>query len=145
MWMNEGKVVEREKQSRLMLWLPVIVWLSLIFIASSIHTPFRVLRVFRYQDKLIHLVEFGILGALLARAVYRKGLESRWRYWACIGAASLYGALDEFHQAFVPGRSVDWSDFAADSFGAFIFVWVWLSLKGQGLLRLRERVRKTAE
>jgi VanZ family protein len=33
---------------------------------------------------------------------------------------SAYGASDEFHQSFVPNRSCDVLDWAADTFGGFI-------------------------
>lgn len=34
--------------------------------------------------------------------------------------ATLYGATDEFHQSFVPGRSCELADFLADAVGAFL-------------------------
>jgi len=34
----------------------------------------------------------------------------------------LYGGMDEFHQHFVPGRSVDVYDFLADTIGALIAI-----------------------
>ena len=37
-----------------------------------------------------------------------------------IVAASLYGATDEVHQAFVPFRTAAWSDWVADTAGAAI-------------------------
>jgi VanZ family protein len=37
-----------------------------------------------------------------------------------IAVASLYGATDEVHQAFVPFRSSTWSDWVADTAGAVI-------------------------
>jgi VanZ family protein len=40
----------------------------------------------------------------------------------------VYGASDEFHQYFVPGRQADVFDLMADSLGAVVLVagvWVW--------------------
>jgi len=36
--------------------------------------------------------------------------------WIFVGV-SLFGASDEFHQSFVPGRGVEWMDWLADTFG----------------------------
>jgi VanZ family protein len=35
-------------------------------------------------------------------------------------AASAYGAIDEFHQSFVPGRDCNVWDWLADTLGAFL-------------------------
>jgi len=123
------------------LWLPVVVWAGLIFTLSSLSIPGAATRIFHYQDKLIHFLEFGVLGILLARAVYHSGSGSRGRYWACILAVALYGGLDEIHQLFVPGRSVELGDFAADCIGAFACTWIWLAVKGESLV-LAPKTRK---
>ena len=90
--------------ARLNLWLPVVLWAALIFTFSSIPglgtglgTWDLVLR------KLAHAAEFGVLGALLYRALRREPLA--------ILLGSAYAATDEVHQAFVSGRQgspVDW-------------------------------------
>jgi len=115
-------------------WLPVVLWLALIFTMSSIPLNGHVVRLFRHQDKLIHIIEYGILGCLLARAVFFPGV-SVYRYWGCIGVAVLVGAADEFHQSFIPGRMMDWKDLLADTTGALIFVWLWLAFNGAGLFK----------
>ena len=43
--------------------------------------------------------------------------------------ASLYGAFDEWHQLYVPGRSADWFDVLADAIGAIaagFCIWIFL-------------------
>lgn len=67
-------------------------------------------------DKLAHLVEYALLGFLLGRATERPG----WA-WAL---AALYGASDEFHQGFVPGREVSLWDWLADAAGAGLGSWL---------------------
>ncbi|HHB76440.1 MAG TPA: VanZ family protein, partial [Desulfobulbus sp.] len=37
----------------------------------------------------------------------------------------LYGVSDEWHQSFVPGRTPDILDIAADTFGAAVMVLLW--------------------
>lgn len=66
---------------------------------------------------LCHFAEYLVLGALLANAlgVHR----SRARAFAlALALASVYGATDEIHQLFVPGRMCDPLDWAVDTAGA---------------------------
>ena len=51
----------------------------------------------------------------------RIGHGWRGAAWALL-AASAYGATDEFHQLFVPGRSCDVFDWLADTTGAALAV-----------------------
>ena len=127
---SENEYGNASKMSR---WLPVVLWLALIFTLSSIPLNGRIIvKLFRHQDKLIHFLEYGILGALLVRAVYDHGLGMA-RYWACIGLAVAVGAIDEVHQSFIPGRMMDWHDLLADTAGALLFAWLWLAYKASGL------------
>ena len=114
-------------------WLSFILWLVLIFTTSIISVPNSFAGIFSFQDKLIHFVVFGVLGIFLARAIHQEGPLGRARFWACIAGAALYGAFIEFYQSFLPDRSAQWSDFAANCFGAFAFVWAWLAVRGQRL------------
>lgn len=65
-------------------------------------------------DKLYHAGNFGVLAGLLYLASGRA--------WLALALASLYGAGDELHQAFVPGRSADAADWLADTLGAAVAV-----------------------
>lgn len=65
-------------------------------------------------DKLYHAGNFGVLAGLLYLASGRVGLA--------VALASIYGAVDELHQAFVPGRSADAADWLADTLGAALAV-----------------------
>lgn len=73
-------------------------------------------------DKLAHLLVFGLLATLVARAMVRPGL----RWWA-IPLVSLYGACDEFRQSLTPGRFVEVADWVADTVGAIIAVTLYLT------------------
>jgi VanZ family protein len=70
------------------------------------------------QDKLLHALEYAVLGGLLVPALRAAGLGSRGAVLAAVTLASLYGASDEFHQSFVPGRDADVLDWVADTLGA---------------------------
>jgi len=64
-------------------------------------------------DKFGHFAVFG----LLATHLHLSGLTGG-RLWLSLLLCSGFGLLDEVHQCFTPGRSVDLLDWVADSFGA---------------------------
>lgn len=100
-------------------WLPVIVYCTIIFVQSSYPSPDALPR-FAFSDKLMHLLAYGILGALVCRA---SNTIVRWRHrWGALVViglmtATLYGASDEWHQSFVAGRSAEITDLIADFVG----------------------------
>jgi len=103
--------------------LAALSWAGLIFYLSSqpsIETP----SLFPGQDKLFHLMAFGILGLLTMGALQAShgGYPTR-QVWRVALAVMLYGILDEFHQYFVPGRSADVYDVLADAIGGLLGVW----------------------
>lgn len=100
--------------------LPAVAWAGLIFLVSHQSRPPVQLPPFAYADKVVHAGVFGLLAALVARWLLVTGAAARRTLWLSILAASLYGALDEWHQSFVPGRDPDPLDWAADSAGAVL-------------------------
>lgn len=108
-------------------WGPVCGYAGLIFYLSAQahpeeHMPF----VTHFSDKVLHAVEYAVLGALCYRALRGSGHDV-WRLQAIPAAillASLYGVSDEVHQAFVPFRDSNWLDWLADTVGAVIGVTV---------------------
>lgn len=76
-------------------------------------------------DKYGHFLVYGLLATLLCR------LGSGWRAagWALL-AASAYGATDEWHQLFVPGRSCSLADWIADTTGAALAVSLYQGVAG---------------
>jgi VanZ family protein len=106
----------------LWLWGPVVAQMFLIFRASSIpnlqELPGRI------PDWLGHGIGYAILGVLLLRAIAggrRAGATWTAAAWA-LAFAMLYGVSDEWHQAFVPGRSPALNDVGADTIGALVAV-----------------------
>ena len=64
--------------ARLNLWLPVVLWAALIFTFSSIPSLGTGLGTWDLVlRKLAHAAEFGVLGALLFRALRREPLAIR--------------------------------------------------------------------
>jgi VanZ family protein len=72
------------------------------------------------QDKVLHAIAYAALAALLVPGLRGAGLPARRALLAAIALASLYGVSDEIHQAFVPGRTADVLDWAADTAGAAV-------------------------
>ena len=108
-------------------WGPVCGYAGLIFFLSAqshpeTHVPF----VVHFSDKVLHAVEYAVLGALCYRAIRGSGHDSwnRQAIPAAILLASLYGISDEVHQAFVPFRDSSWLDWLADTVGAALGVTV---------------------
>lgn len=101
----------------LLLWGPVALHMIAIFVASSA-TDLDPLPA-RFLDKVIHLAVYAVLGALSARAL-AGGLRTVTPRAAVLAIAlsALYGISDEWHQSFVPGRTADPMDVAADVAGA---------------------------
>jgi VanZ family protein len=86
--------------------------------------------LFPMQDKVFHAAEYFLLGIslLLNRDLCPRGREVLF----VIAAGVLWGALDEIHQSFIPGRDCSLADFGADILGIALA----MPLSGT-LLRLR--------
>lgn len=91
--------------------------MAVIFFLSSLQHPLPEVTA-RVSDKVLHATEYGGLAVLFVRALWREGLNWRAAALAAVVMASLYGASDEYHQAFVPNRNSTVSDWVADSIGA---------------------------
>ncbi len=102
---------------------PAILWAIVIFIASSIPGAKLPKIAHLINDKIIHISIFFILGVLVYRALEPPVREDKFdwrRLFISIVAVVLYGVTDEFHQYFVPGRSVDILDASADTAGGIL-------------------------
>ena len=98
---------------------PAAAYALVIFALSSQPNPLPfVPQGFFTHDKLLHTLEYAVLGALLAPALRFAGMGPRGALLAAATLGSLYGATDEIHQAFVPGRTADALDWVADTLGA---------------------------
>lgn len=114
-----------------------MLWAGFIFYLSSI--PGRELVApFPYFDKCVHAFVYSVLAFFTVRALAcRIGRVNRTVMLMAIFIAGLYGASDEFHQLFVPGRSPDAMDVLADLCGAALGVWAYLRFNRWLLNRLR--------
>ncbi len=97
-------------RERLARWGPVVLWAGVIFALSSVPSLSSGLGTWDlFLRKAAHVVEYAILGALLARALPGYG-------WAIL-AGSRYAVSDEVHQSFVSGRTGSPVDWAIDTVG----------------------------
>lgn len=95
---------------RLWAWAPALLWAALIFALSSrpsLPLPGSGL------DKLAHFGTYAVLGLFLGRG----GAASSVPVVGIVLLGWLYGASDEVHQHFVPGRSPELLDWVADALG----------------------------
>lgn len=103
------------------LWILVILWGWVIFFASSIPANELNGSELLAWDKLIHFMAFALGGWLAANAL-RLGQPHGPKYLQSAVAVLLiaaYGALDELHQLYTPGRSgADLYDWIADFLGS---------------------------
>jgi VanZ family protein len=123
------KACERTAESpagrRIAAWFPVAAYMGLIFYLSSLPHPDEELPKFLFQalgDKVLHAIEYAVLAALSYRAFRRAAGPYAARYAVVLAAAaaSLYGATDEVHQAFVPFRTSTPLDWLADTAGSVV-------------------------
>jgi VanZ family protein len=119
----------------LSLWGPPAIYALAIFLLSSLSTPPSPPQ--HVTDKHGHALAYAGLALVLVRALSGgrwSGLTAVSSLQAAV-AAIAYGASDEWHQSFVPGRHADLWDLAADAVGAALALGVlgagaWWSRRG---------------
>ncbi len=101
-------------------WGPALLIMAVIFAASS-RAKYEI-PDFGLYDLLVkksgHFFIYALLGLAYLRGL-AGGRRPRWRdVAASVALAALYGASDEFHQGFVPGRGARLLDVLIDTTGA---------------------------
>lgn len=74
---------------------------------------------YRYPDKAMHMILYVGFGILIYYTLNNSSNQNfkKHAFLLAIIIGSIYGASDEFHQSFVPGRSANIWDFGADVLG----------------------------
>jgi len=122
----EEKTVSKEKVPYA--WL-ALAYAVLILIFSSIPDLSPPQLGFEYQDKLYHLMEYGVFSVLLFFALLnsKKDFLRKNVLFISLLIGASFGILDELHQKFIPGRQADVLDFTADFVGvALIQLCFWI-------------------
>ena len=71
-----------------------------------------------------HFLYYGSMAFLLARGLGRRS------FWIALLAVPLVGALDEWHQLYVPGRNSSVADWMVDALGTVFAVYVYYRWTG---------------
>jgi VanZ family protein len=118
------------------LWAPVVLIMGIIFAVSAMPDPGA--PPGGLSDKSAHFLAYAALGGAFMRALASSRVSgvTRGRAVLAVVLTSLYGVFDEVHQHFVPGRTPDWADVAADAVGAIAG-----TLGMAGALWIYERIR----
>jgi VanZ family protein len=111
--------------------LPAIVYAVLLYWISSLPNPNAPDFGLEWGDKINHAGAFGLMALLWFRALgwITPRRSRRSRLFLTLLLVAAYGATDEIHQSFVPGRFADITDWIADVVGAIIAIGVVGSLR----------------
>lgn len=101
-------------------WLAAaLVYVAVIFFASSrpyLHAPGP---EFELKDNLAHALEYALLAVMLFRALGPLAWpDAATTFLLVVAVSASIGAADEMFQGTVPGRSRDVVDWASDATGA---------------------------
>ncbi len=118
-------------------WGPAALWAAVLFLLSELQGLGVGLPT--GADKLVHGGLYLILGLSLAWGRGRTGSDLAWVLLLLVGLG--YGALDEWHQSFVPGRYASVADWVADGAGVMLGLVLFSGLSS----RLRRGGRSPSE
>ena len=109
-------------------WGPAATLMAAFFFVSA--TPGPPPLPGSVSDVTAHFLAYALLGAALLRGVAGAEWSRVGVGGACLAAAlgAAYGVTDELHQSFVPGRTPELRDAAADALGSAAgagLVWAW--------------------
>lgn len=110
----------------LSLWLPVVLWMAVLFGFSAQTSGGGGLSI---PDWLSHGTVYAILSGLICRALaggWRGSLTRRGALMAVL-LSTAYGVSDEYHQSFVPHRDASVADVGKDFGGALLAAGLWLA------------------
>ncbi len=108
-----------EKNKLYLVYLPLVIYWIILLVATSLPAPD--LPDVWGSDKIKHYLAYGVLAFLLNLTFLvqeKKKLTVQKAFLVTIITCSVYGALDEIHQIFIPGRSAELLDLLADVIGA---------------------------
>jgi VanZ family protein len=130
-----------KRNEKLIYWLPVFIWLEVIFLLSSI--PSALLPKMPsdswlfWAHRIAHIGEYSTLGVLVIRAYsYKRARIGVLTILFLSIFILLAGSFDEWHQSFVPGRHSQLIDAIFDTicgtFGMLVY-FMWIKSKKRGL------------
>lgn len=114
-----------EKRKVWLVYIPLVLYWIVLFTATTLPGP--QLPDIHIGDKIEHFSAFFILAVFLNLAlIYQRKSYFLFKYATLVTIiiCFLYGAIDELHQMFIPGRFADIRDWLADSTGVLLGVLV---------------------
>lgn len=107
--------------------VPATLVMGTIFLFSHQSGDNLSLPLFPGADKIAHLFAYGALALAVLWGRAQEGVENPRRVaLQTVIFCLCYGISDEFHQSFIPFRSVSGLDLLADTAGALLITLVWL-------------------
>lgn len=94
----------------------LLLWASLTFLLTSLPNVEMPVH-FRFADKAAHLGFYGMMGVLCGLWRKASGVSTGRAVLQALLFIAVAGAVDEVHQHWIPGRSTDLADWAADLLG----------------------------
>lgn len=123
---------DSRRRAALGAWVLVVLDATLIYYGSSIeksHLP-RSLSLLYNFDKPVHMLEYGIFGWLVTRALAKsRDFTPLALALLSLALGCLYAATDEWHQYYVPMRDFSFFDWMADAAGVSAGIAIWLKRK----------------
>ncbi len=113
------------------IWIVVIAILTLSPARSVPDVPFWNIP---YFDKIVHAGIFAPLAFLMARGLfkhYKPNAKAGNFFYITFIFSVLYGGLIEYLQNFIPGRSSEMLDLAANTIGVLIGLWIFYFFKSR--------------
>ena len=123
--------------------LPVLIWMGFIFALSCV--PGSTLAPIEFMDAhlIAHSLLFGMLYILGYRALKYQNYSRFLHEFSLLAAlvlVALYGASDEFHQSFTPGRTEDFKDLMIDVMAGLVALLIVMAYE-----RIRNTTKKLEE
>lgn len=100
--------------------LPLIVVCLTNVLFSHQPSPILMDLGFTFEDKLLHISAFFVLGIALLLALSPFKMPRLYRILIVISFGAVWGLLDEVHQSFVPNRTAALDDWIADVIGVIL-------------------------
>lgn len=97
----------------------LILWVAITFLLTSLPNP-RLEIPIPYVDKIAHFGFYGVMGFFCALWRRESGTSARGAALEGLAFVAFVGAVDEIHQYWIPGRSMDFFDWLADASGGGI-------------------------
>jgi len=107
--------------------IPAILVMATLFKLSTLPGNDPLLNSFHFNDKIEHFIAYFVLGITFCIWIPSKNWFAKPAVYGVIVVVlcTLFGASDEYHQGFVPGRSSDLYDLAVDFAGGVAAVLVY--------------------